>query len=415
MSVRLLRSILLIGAFLATVMLNLNGFSQSKSPAMSLVVDESQAPRKLAFVYEQIQVRPGPLDLAYPKWIPGEPGPTGPIQQFAALRIHSGNNLLPWARDPEEINTIHVNIPQGTTVIDVDFDTLIVNTISDHQLLLAWNTTVLYPRAIDKTELMIEPSLLLPASWKNASALAVKKQAGNRTDFAPVSLERLIDSPVLAGEYLRVVQLKSAWPAELDITGDSQAAIDKADDAHAIDLFTKLIDQDQAMFGFRHWQKMYLSVSQSEARPFDGLEHEDSPYSAVGDAGLSKKDQLEKFGWMMLAHEQSHSWCGKYRRPAELYSKPDYQGPERASLLWVYEGLNQYIGLLLATRAGFNDAAYARDELARSASYFARQQARAEIPLVDTATENWVLRNSFLDGWNVSFRQSCVTRTEPGC
>ena len=134
MSAKLIRSNPLIGAFLAMIVLNLNGFSQSEaSPVMSLVVDESQAPRKLAFVHEQIKVRPGPLDLAYPKWIPGEHGPTGPIQQFAALRIHSGNNVLPWTRDPQEINSIHVNIPQGTTVIDVDFDTLIVNTISDHQ------------------------------------------------------------------------------------------------------------------------------------------------------------------------------------------------------------------------------------------------------------------------------------------
>ena len=369
-------------------------------PVMSLVVDETQAARKLAFVHEEIQVRPGALALAYPKWIPGEHGPTGPIQQFAVLQIHSENAVLPWTRDPEEINTIHVNIPPGTKLIKVDFDALIVNTISDHQLLLAWNTSVLYPREIDKTKLMIEPSVVLPANWKNASSLTVKNQTGNRTDFAPVSLERLIDSPVLAGEYLRVVQLNSSWPAELDITGDNQAAVDKADDAHAFDLFTKLVDQDRAMFGFRHWQKMHLLLSQSEARNFDGLEHEDSPYSGVGDAGLSKKDQLEKFGWMLLAHEQSHSWCGKYRRAAEMYSKPDYQGPERTSLLWVYEGLNQYIGMVLAARSGFNDQLFARDELARTISDFTNRPSRAQIPLIDTATEDWVLRDAFLDGWN---------------
>jgi predicted metalloprotease with PDZ domain len=152
------------------------------------------------------------------------------------------------------------------------------------------------------------------------------------------------------------------------------------------------------MFGFRHWQTLHLLVSQSEGRPFDGLEHEDSPYTGVGDAGLSKKDQLEKFGWMLLAHEQSHSWDGKYRRPGELYSKPDYQGPERTSLLWVYEGLNQYIGMLLATRAGFNDAAYMRDYLARSAADFSNEAGRASTPLVDTATEDWVLR-AFDVGW----------------
>jgi predicted metalloprotease with PDZ domain len=195
------------------------------------------------------------------------------------------------------------------------------------------------------------------------------------------------------------VPLASVWPAELDITGDSPSAVDKADDAHAFARFARLIDEDQAMFGFRHWQTMHLLVSQSEARPYDGLEHEDSPYDALGDAGLSKPDQLEGFASGLLAHEQSHSWDGKYRRPAELYSKPDYQGPERTSMLWVYEGLNQYIGMLLATRAGFNDAAYMRDVLGSVASDLALEPGRESIPLVDTATQDWVLRSA-PSGWS---------------
>jgi predicted metalloprotease with PDZ domain len=371
----------------------------ASAPAMTLVVDETQAARRIAFVHEEISVRPGTLALAYPRWIPGEHGPTGPIEQLAALRVRSGTATLPWTRDPEDIYTIHIEIPPKTDRISVDFDTLLENTISDHQLLEAWNTVVLYPQGIDKRQLMIEPSILLPPNWRQASSLRVTSQVGSRVNFAPVSLERLIDSPVLAGEFLRIVPLASTWPAELDITGDSQPAVDKADDAHAVTLFSKLIDQDRAMFGFRHWQTFHLLVSQSGARPFDGLEHEDSPYAAVGDAGLSKKDQLEKFGWVLLAHEQSHSWDGKYRRPAELYSKPGYQGPERTSLLWVYEGLNQYIGMLLATRAGFNDPAYMRDYLARIAADFSHEPGRATTPLVDTATEDWVLR-AFDVGWS---------------
>ena len=363
----------------------------TSAPAMTLVVDETQAPRRIAFVHEEIRVRSGPLELVYPRWIPGEHGPTGPIQRFAALRVHSGNATLSWTRDPDDIYTVHVEVPANADRISVDFDALLDNTISAHQLLVAWNTVVLYPRGIDKRELMIEPSVLLPPNWRQGSSLRVTRQEGSRVTFAPVSLERLIDSPVLAGDFYRALPLASAWPAELDITGDSQGAVDKADDAHAVSLFSKLIDQDQAMFGFRHWQTMHLLVSQSEARPFDGLEHEDSPYSAVGDAGLSKKDQLERFGWPLLAHEQSHSWDGKYRRPAELYSKPDYQGPERTSLLWVYEGLNEYIGMLLATRAGFNDAAYMRDYLGRIAAD-SHEPGRATTALVDTATEDWVLR-----------------------
>jgi predicted metalloprotease with PDZ domain len=371
----------------------------TSAPAMLLVVDESQAARRIASVHEEIRVRPGNVALAYPLWIPGEHGPTGPIQEFAALRIHSGNAPLTWTRDPEEIATVHVEIPANTDRITVDFDTLLENTISDHQFLLAWNTVVLYPRGIDKRQLMIEPSILLPSNWQQGSALVVASQTSNRVNFAPVSLERLIDSPVLAGEFFRVVPLTSTWPAELDITGESQPAVDKADDAHAFTLFGKLVDQDRAMFGFRHWKTLHILVSQSQARPFDGLEHEDSPYNAVGDAALSKKEQLEKFGWPLFAHEQSHSWDGKYRRPAELYSKPDYQGPERSSLLWVYEGLNEYIGMLLATRAGFNDAAYMRDYIGRVAADIAIEAGRISTPLVDTATENWVLRTSD-PGWS---------------
>jgi predicted metalloprotease with PDZ domain len=285
---------------------------------MTLGVDETQAARRIASVHEEIRVRPGSLTLAYPLWIPGEHGPTGPVHEMAALRIHSGSTALPWTRDLEEISTIHVEIPADTERITVDFDTLLENTVSDHQLLLAWNSVVLYPRGIDKLQLMIEPSILLPPNWQQGSALHVASRTSGRVNFAPVSLERLIDSPVLAGEFFRAVPLASSWPAELEITGDSQAAVDNADDAHAFALFANLVDQDRAMFGFRHWQTLHLLVSQSAARPFDGLEHEDSPYNAIGDAGLSKKEQLQKFGWPLLAHEQSHSWDGKYRRPAEL-------------------------------------------------------------------------------------------------
>ncbi len=367
------------------------------APTMTLQVDETQAFRRIAFVHEEIRVQPGPLALAYPRWIPGEHGPTGPIQNLAAIRIHAGEVTLPWTRDPDDINTIKVDVPPNASKITVDFDTLLENTISDHQLLLAWNTTVLYPRGIDKRELMIEPSILLPPNWKQGSSMPVTNQAGNRVTYAPTSLERLIDSPVLAGQFFRAVPLASKWPAELEFTGDSQSAIDAADDAHAFSIFGKLIDQDQAMFGFRHWQTMHLLVSQSAALPYDGLEHEDSPWDAIGDAGLSKKEDLERFGFPLLAHEQSHSWDGKYRRPGELYSKPDYQGPERTTLLWVYEGLNEYIGMLLATRAGFNDAAYMRDYLGRIASDYAHETGRTTTPLVDTAAQDWVLRA--IRGW----------------
>jgi predicted metalloprotease with PDZ domain len=226
----------------------------SSIPTITLLVDETQAFRRIAFVHEQIRVQPGPVALAYPRWIPGEHGPTGPIENFASLRVRSGDATLPWTRDPDDINTIKIDVPPNTSALTVDFDTLLENTISDHQILLAWNTSVLYPRGINKRELLIEPSILLPPSWKQGSSLQVIHQAEGKVTFAATSLERLIDSPVLAGEFFRAVPLASKWPAQLDFTGDSKSAVDKADDAHAFALFARLIDQDQAMFGFRHWQ-----------------------------------------------------------------------------------------------------------------------------------------------------------------
>jgi predicted metalloprotease with PDZ domain len=307
----------------------------TSSPVVVLVVDETHEARRIAFVHEEIRVQPGSVALAYPRWIPGEHGPTGAIQQFAALHIRSGNETLPWVRDPDDIYMIHIEVPAGTDRISADFDVLLANTISDHQLLLAWNTVVLYPLGIDKGHLMVEPSIVLPEGWQQGSSLKLVSQVGSRVNFAPLSLERLIDSPVLAGEFLRVVPLNSSWPAELDIAGDSKSMVDHANDVHAFDLFANLVEQDRAMFGFRHWRTLHLLVAQSEALPYDGLEHEDSPWVAISAAGLSKRDQLEKLGWPLIAHEQSHSWDGKYRRPAELYSKPDYQGPERNHALGV--------------------------------------------------------------------------------
>lgn len=367
--------------------------AQAAPPTMTLVVDETQAARRIVFVHEEIPAKPGAITLVYPRWIPGEHGPTGPIQEVVALRVQAGGATLPWTRDPDDIYNFQIDVPKGADKISVDFDTPLQSTISDHQFLLAWSANVLYPLNADKKVLMVTPLIILPAGWKTGASLTVASQSGNRVNFAPLSLERLIDSPVLAGEFFRAVPLDSHWPAELDVTGDSQSAIDHVDDAHAVTLFGKLVDEDEAMFGFRHWKTFHILVSQSKAMPFDGLEHEDSPWNAVTDAGLSKKDELEKVGWPLLAHEQSHSWDGKYRRPAELYSKPNYQGPERATLLWVYEGLNEYIGMLLATRAGFNDEAYARDYYAQSAAEFSIETGRSTTPLVDTATENWVLRS----------------------
>lgn len=395
-----------------------SGQAQPGGP-MTLSVDETQVARRITYVHEEIPVSPGVLQLAYPKWIPGEHGPTGEIQHLADLRVRVSRpadesasaapaRSLAWTREADDIYTFRVDIPAGVTRIAVDFAVILDNTISDHQLLMPWHTVVLYPLAaadkpIDKKDLQVQPSLKLPGGWRYATSLKPMTTSAGQDGagaaaaavvaaFAPVSLERLLDSPVLAGAFLRSERLSSQWPAMLHITGDSAAAVENANTANAFAIFSKLIDEDRAMFGFRHFETLHLLVAQSAANPYDGLEHADSPWHAVPDAGLSKKADLARLGAPLLAHEQSHAWVGKYRRPAELYSKPHYQGPERTSLMWVYEGLNTLVATVLSTRAGFNDAAYARDQIAAIAAQALHQPARTSVALVDTATAAWVLR-----------------------
>jgi predicted metalloprotease with PDZ domain len=361
---------------------------------MTVLVDARRTAQRLTFVHEEIPVEAGTLTLAYPKWIPGEHGPTGPIQHVGDLRVAAAGTALHWARDPDDMYSIRVAVPAGANKLTVDFAVTLENTISDHQLLLSWNTVLLYPIDTDKTRFTVAPSVILPSGWKQGSSLHVKQQTADRMEFAPVTLERLIDSPVLAGEFFRSVPLTSTWPAVLDVTADSASALDRSDEAHAFTRFSALIDQDRAMFGYRHWEDTFhVLVSQSDADPYDGLEHEDSPYNGIEDAGLAKTSVLETLGAHLLAHEQSHTWVGKYRRPADLYSRPNYQGPEQTGLLWVYEGLNSYVSTVLATRAGFNDAEYAREMLAAWAASFEYQKVRATTPLEDTAIESRVARN----------------------
>jgi predicted metalloprotease with PDZ domain len=72
----------------------------------------------------------------------------------------------------------------------------------------------------------------------------------------------------------------------------------------------------------------------------------------------------------VMPHELTHSWNGKYRRPADLWT-PDYQYPMRNSLLWVYEGQTQFWGLVLAARSGVQSKDIVLGALATNAGRYA--------------------------------------------
>ncbi|HET7225654.1 MAG TPA: M61 family peptidase [Candidatus Eisenbacteria bacterium] len=371
------------------------------SPARALIVDVDarEAPRKILHAHLTLPVTGGPITLVYPKWLPGEHGPDGPIGDLAGLEFTAGGRRVDWRRDDVEMYAFHVDVPAGARALDVALDFLLPAAGSfsagvsstEHLLVLSWNEVVLYPQGSDPNTLRCEASVRLPAGWHWASALEGHEAAGV-TRFAPVSLVRLIDSPVLAGLYMREVPLTTddPRPVFLDMACDSRAglAIPDATVAH----LRRLVTEAGALFGARHYQRYHFLLTLSDHTAHFGLEHHESSDDRVDERTWIDPDKrLTRSG--LMPHEYVHSWNGKYRRPAGLATY-DYQQPMKGELLWVYEGLTQYLGHVLTARSGLVTPEESRENLAMIAAGLEARPGRTWRPLEDTAVAAQVLYGS---------------------
>jgi predicted metalloprotease with PDZ domain len=365
------------------------GAADQPGAPLKLTVDATEAPRKLIRAREIIPARPGPLTLHYPKWIPGEHGPTGPIVDLAGLEFTAAGRTLPWRRDPVDMYAFHLDVPDGARRVEVGLEYLAPSdgrfsagpSTTDHLLVLSWHWVLLAPPGAND-DIVVEPSLRLPAGWKFGTALDVAGTSGGVIDFASASLATLVDSPVLAGEHFRTIALSTAGPpVELAIAGDSEPAL--AAKPEFIAALRKLVDEAGALFGARHYDHYTFLLSLSDRLPFSGLEHHQSSDNRVGERALID-DAVGRDALDVLSHEYVHSWNGKYRRPAGL-ATPDFQTPMEGELLWVYEGLTQYYGKVLAARSGLWTAPQYRDALALIAASLDHVPGRAWRPLLDTA------------------------------
>ena len=355
---------------------------------IALALDVRETPRKLLHARETLTVTPGALTLVYPKWIPGEHAPDGPIDDLVALTFTSGGKSIPWRRDPVDLFAFHVDVPPGVTTLDASFDFLpaigqggFSSASSDtaHLGIYSWNQVLLYPQGARTDDVMFRASMELPAGWKFGTALPVANQSGAKIDFQPVSLTTLVDSPVIAGEYLRVVPLDgSSRPVEAALVGDTAASIDIPNDLTA--KWKRLVQEADAMFGARHYSNYHFLLTLSDRVAHFGLEHHQSNDSRVPENSLREQNSIG-----VVAHEYVHSWNGKYRRPAGL-ATPDFQQPMIGDLLWVYEGLTQYLGYVLAERSGIWSESYYKERLAQIAAFLDNEPGRRWRPLVDTTT-----------------------------
>jgi predicted metalloprotease with PDZ domain len=370
----------------------------------TLFVDATDAPRNLLHAREAIPVSPGPLTLFYPKWIPGEHGPTGPVIDLAALRISAGGAALPWRRDLEEMFAVRLEVPAGVSRLDLAFDFILPpdpegfssGASSSSQLaVVSWNQVVLYPLGVRPDDFVLTPSLRLPTGWHYATALREAGADGATIRFAPVSLTRLVDSPVQAGAHFRRIALTPDRqpPVFLNLSAESEAALGIS--AETTMAYRRLVTEATALFGATHYDHYDFLFTLSDNVAHFGLEHHESSDDRNDERTLID-DDLRRYHADLLPHEYVHSWNGKYRRPAGL-ATGNYSAPMHDDLLWVYEGLTEYYGEVLTARSGLRTAAEFREELAGVAASLDNRPGRTWRPLQDTADEAPLLYNSRYD------------------
>lgn len=362
--------------------------------AISLTVDATHAPDKMIHSRMTIPVKGGPLTLYYPKWIPGEHAPDGPISNLTGLKFSANGKPIPWERDLLDVFTFHVNVPNGVERLDVAFDYIepsgsgsftAAESATDKLLVLSWNQNVLYPAGAAVREIPIQAKLILPAGWKFGTPLEVEKQSGGEISFKGVSLEGLVDSPVVAGEYYRSIDLTPPGEAihhEIDMVADSEAALNMS--AQTQQGLVNLVAETGKLFGARHYRDYHFLLTLSDHVAHFGLEHHESNDSRLPERALISPGADLAVGGL-LAHEFTHSWNGKYRRPADL-TTPTYEAPMETDLLWVYEGLTDYLGPMLATRSGLWTTEQYHEVLASIAAELGPgRPGRTWRPLLDTA------------------------------
>ena len=379
----------------------------AQTPIM-LAVDLTDAPRKIIHAQETMPVQPGPMTLVYPKWIPGEHMPSGPIDNQAGFTISAHGQPVKWERDKVDMYAFYITVPTGATKLDIKMDFLVSAaaagfsagaSTSANLALLSWNSVVVYPDGMRAAEVMIAPSITYPGNWKFGTALetglgAVTKSgssvASGTASFKTVSLEQLVDSPVLAGRWFREIPLSSDITPRhfLDLAGDGPEDI--AISQEHIDEFSKLIRETGALYKARHYGSYHFLVTLSDQVSHFGLEHHQSSDDRVAHTTFSDDSAFIASG-LLLPHEFTHSWNGKYRRPAGLATS-NYQKPMEGDLLWVYEGLTEYLGDVLAARSGIWSPEIYRNRLATVFGYLNdARPGRTWRDLQDTATMAQVL------------------------
>ncbi|HEY7888307.1 MAG TPA: hypothetical protein VIC29_08795 [Steroidobacteraceae bacterium] len=359
---------------------------------LQLAVDASNTAQGIFRVHEVIPVRGGKLTLLYPKWIPGNHSPTGPIDMIAGLTLHANGKRLEWQRDEYDVYAFRVDVPRDASRLDVDFEYLSGRgptqrtQMTDAMLSLEWNDVSLYPAGHYSRDITFAPSVTLPHGWQLGTALETLSQSGDTTTFNPVTYNTLVDSPMYAGLFFKRVDLDpgAAVPVHLDIVADAPKYLEMT--PQQLQVHRNLVTQAYKLFGSHHYNHYDFLYSLSDQLSGNGLEHHRSSEDGTRAGYFTDWDKTAP-GRDLLAHEFTHSWNGKFRRPADLWT-PNFNVPMGDSLLWVYEGQTQYWGYVLTARSGMWSDQQFRDALALVAATYDRNRPGFEWRTIEDTTND---------------------------
>ena len=390
------RSTLQTGLALLFITFALPTVCAQKAP-IQITADLSDAPRKLFHAEIDLPVMPGALTLTTPKWIPGYHTPNGPVEEITGVVFTANGQTLAWRRDDVDLYQFHLTIPPGVSMLHAHLDCIVTQRVTQKLAALEWETLMLYPANTPVRDIPIQASVKVPAGWGIGTALTPVSSGsypvpapGAVTRFAATTVEQLQDSPILTGEYFHEFPLAPEITPKHYIDVVSDLPEDSNLRPGVLASISNLVRESDALYSSHHYHDYHFLLTLSELAGEDGLEHGQSSDNSVSEKAFSD-DAQELSVSDLLPHEFTHSWNGKYRRPVGLY-QPEFATPEQGALLWVYEGMTQYLGNVLAARAGFETQAQYRDRLAETAAILDYTPGREWRSTEDTAIAASVVR-----------------------
>lgn len=378
------------------------GFAAPAKLPIQITADLSEAPRKMYHAEIDFPVAAGPLALTTPEWIPGNHMPTGPASEIVGVVFTANGQKLQWRRDDTDLYQFHLEIPKGVTTLHAHLDCIVTARVSQKLAVLEWEKLLLYPAGVPVRDIPVQPSLIVPAGWGVGTALTpegsgvwpIPATANERqsvtTKFAATNVEQLEDSPIITGQYFHEFPLAPQITPKHYIDVVSDAPEDSNLRPAVLAEISNLVREASVEYASHHYHVYHFLLTLSDVAGGEGLEHGQSSDNGVGEKAFSNDHRLLADA-DLLAHEFTHSWNGKYRRPFNLYQR-DFATMQQGSLLWVYEGLTQYLGNVMAARSGLRNQDQYRDLLAMVAADLDYKTGRLWRPTEDTAIAASILR-----------------------